>query len=213
MSADTVYEGLREAIASGEVHPNERLVETELAARYGVGRLAVRTALVRLAQDGLVEHERNRGARVRVIGQHEATEIYEARALLEGLAARKAAENITPESASELRARLADIRRLLDEGDLMGASEGNAELHSAVVRIGQHGTAARLLAGLNSQLVRYQYRTILHPGRARHSYSEHADIVETIAAGDADAAEAAMKAHMQALTTTLAEPIPPRLDT
>ncbi|MCW4386042.1 GntR family transcriptional regulator [Salinibacterium sp. SYSU T00001] len=212
MSAETVYEGLRRAIVTGEMHPNERLVETEIAERFAVGRSAVRTALVRLVQDGLVEHERNRGARVRLVGAHEATEIYEVRALLEGLTARKAAENLSDSAAEDLRARLAAIGALLEAGDLMTASERNVELHAVIVEIAGHDTAGRLLAGLNSHLVRYHYRTILHPGRAKLSYQEHAAIVEAIIARDPDAAESAMRAHMLALTATLAEPIPPPID-
>ena len=74
------YEQLRAAIVSGELQPNERLVEADLSARLGAGRSAVRTALTRLAQEGLIEQERNRGARVRKIGKEEAIQIYEARA-------------------------------------------------------------------------------------------------------------------------------------
>ena len=60
---------LRDAIVSGRLQPNERLVEIDLAQTLGVGRSAVRTALARLEQEGLVEHERHRGARVRLIGK------------------------------------------------------------------------------------------------------------------------------------------------
>src|SRR5437899_835819 len=66
------YHKLREAIVSGQFHPNERLVEAAIAERIGAGRTAVRAALVRLDQEGLVELERNRGARVRHISDGEA---------------------------------------------------------------------------------------------------------------------------------------------
>src|ERR1700727_1190216 len=77
---------LRTEIIEGRLHPNERLVEAELAERLGVGRTAVRTALARLEHEGLVELERHRGARVRVVSVPEAIEILQARAALEGLA-------------------------------------------------------------------------------------------------------------------------------
>jgi len=69
------YHKLREAIVSGQLHPNERLVEAAIAERIGAGRTAVRAALVRLDQEGLVELERNRGARVRHISDGEALEL------------------------------------------------------------------------------------------------------------------------------------------
>jgi DNA-binding GntR family transcriptional regulator len=64
------------------------------------------------------------------------------------------------------------------------------------LEIAGHGTAARLISSLRSQLVRFQYRTILLPGRSERSFAEHTAIVEAIAAGDAPAAEAAMRTHL-----------------
>ena len=66
-----------------------------------------------------------------------------------------------------------------------------------------HPTSARLISGLRSQLVRFQYRTILVPGRSEHSYSEHEAIVEAIARHDPDAAEAAMRAHLSHVAAAL----------
>ena len=62
---------LREAIVTGRFQPSERLIEVEVARELGVGRSAVRTALARLEHEGLVEHERHRGARVRLVGAQE----------------------------------------------------------------------------------------------------------------------------------------------
>jgi DNA-binding GntR family transcriptional regulator len=73
------YELLRDAITSGALQPSQRLVEAELSQTFGLSRAAVRTALVRLEQDGLVSHERHRGAKVRLVTEREAVEILEAR--------------------------------------------------------------------------------------------------------------------------------------
>ena len=67
------YEDLRKAIVSGELLPGERLLEEDLSAKLGLGRAAVRMALVRLEHDGLVEHERHRGARVRPVPHWKAS--------------------------------------------------------------------------------------------------------------------------------------------
>jgi DNA-binding GntR family transcriptional regulator len=197
------YESLRAAIVGGELLPNERLVEAELVSSLGARRTAVRAALARLAHEGLVEHERNRGAKVRLIGEREAVEILETRAALEGLIARKAADKAEAADVEELRGILAEMRARLDAGDLLGSSEPNIRLHAAIQRIAEHRTAARVVSTLNSQLVRFQYRTILQPGRPETSYAEHEAIVEAIASGDADAAEAAMLAHLSQVAETL----------
>jgi DNA-binding GntR family transcriptional regulator len=205
VSAESVYERLRAEILAGRMQPNERLVEQDLAAAYSAGRAAVRTALVRLAQDGLVEHVRNRGARVRLVGEREAAEILEARMVLEGLAARSAAERATPGDIDALRGILARLRERLDAGDLLGASDHNALLHARILEIADHATVNRLVAALNSQLVRFQYRTILVPGRPGRSFAEHTAIVDAIAAGDPDAAERAMRTHLGHVTEAMRE--------
>ncbi|MEA2385453.1 MAG: hypothetical protein QOH72_5424 [Solirubrobacteraceae bacterium] len=197
------YQALRNAIVSGELLPSERLVEEDLARRLGLGRAAVRMALVRLEHDGLVERERNRGARVRRVSEAEAVEIVEVRAALESLAAGKAATRATPKDVRELRAIVREMRVKRERGDLIAVSDANAALHRRILEISGHETARRLSATLISQIVRFQYRTVLLPGRAERSGREHAAIVEAIAAGDADGAERAMRRHLSHVAEAL----------
>ncbi|GIG89307.1 GntR family transcriptional regulator [Plantactinospora endophytica] len=204
-SADEAYEELRQAIHRGDLMPNERLIEVELASRLQVSRGVVRTALVRLGQDGLVVLTPNRGAHVRLVSEEEAVEILQVRAVLEALTARQAASNATAREVTEIRAVLDRMAQRLDSDDLLGYSEGNANLHAAIIAAARHDTAAKLIAGLRGQLVRFQYRTILVPGRAAQSLDEHAAIVEAIAARDPDAAEVAMRRHLGHVESTLAD--------
>lgn len=190
------YDALRAAIVSGEIAPDARLVEVEVSAAFGMSRGAVRTALIRLEQDGLVVREPHRGARVRRVSNEEAVEILQARAVLEGLAARQAAERIDDTGKSHLAECLARQRELLERGDLLGASDANADLHAALLELSGHSTAKRLIHALHSQTVRYQYRTILIPGRSSASQAEHAEIVEAVLAGEAEKAEEAMRRHL-----------------
>ena len=194
---------LRDAIVAGRFQPSERLVEADVSRVLGVGRSAVRTALARLEHEGLIVHERHRGARVRLVYAREAVEILEARAVLEGLAARQAALRATPADADELRRILGEMRRRLDAGDLLAASDENAVLHRRLLEISAHATAERLIATLKSQLVRFQYRTIMVPGRSECSFGEHVAIVDAVVAGDPDAAEAAMRAHLSHVAEAL----------
>ena len=193
---DDGYEQLRAAILHGEFGAHARLIETELARRYGVGRAAIRTALDRLEQDGIVEREPNRGARVRAISEAEAIETVEARAVLEGLAARYAARNATDADIAALRVIVGEMAACLAAGDLLGISDGNARLHSRLLAIADNRTVARLIERLHAQHVRSQFRVILVPGRPPQSVAEHRAIVEAVAARDPDAAEAAMRDHL-----------------
>lgn len=183
MATNANYDALHAAIVRGDIAPNARLVESDISTTFEMSRGAVRTALIRLEQEGLVIREPHRGARVRKVSDAEAVEILEARAVLEGLAVRETAERIDDAGVARLEACLARQRELLGLGDLLGASDANADLHAALLELSRHGTALRLIRALNSQSVRYQYRTILIPGRSAASVAEHAAIVEAVVAG------------------------------
>ena len=195
-TTNSSYDALREAIVRGDIAPEARLVESEISTNFKMSRGAVRTALIRLEEEGLVVREPHRGARVRKVSDDEAVEILQARAVLEGLAVRLTAERIDDAGATRLLALLERHRDLLEGGDLLGASDANADLHAALLELSGHGTARRLIRALNSQTVRYQYRTILIPGRPAASVAEHTAIVEAVVAGRADEAEAAMRSHL-----------------
>jgi DNA-binding GntR family transcriptional regulator len=134
-----------------------------------------------------------------------AIEILQAREVLEGLTARRAAEHVTEEDAAGLRADLEAQRAQLDRGDLLAASDANAAFHRRIVAIARHETAERLISSLHAQMVRFQYRTILAPGRSERSFGEHLAIADAIAAGDPDAAEQAMRTHIANVTAALRE--------
>ncbi len=210
--ADQSYDRLYQAILRGEFQPNERLIELDLAQRYTVGRAAIRTALARLEQDGLVERAPNRGAWVRAIGEEEAVERIEARAVLENLAARYAARNVTDTDIANLRAIVGEMEARLAADNLLGLFEANTHLHDRLLQIANNQTVARLIERLHVQQIRAQFRILLVPGRPPRSVAEHRAIVEAVARRDPDAAEAAMRdhlAHMVQTMRTLARTRPP----
>lgn len=198
-----VYHELREAIVSGRFHPNERLVEASVARLIGAGRTTVRAALVRLDQEGLVVLMPNRGARVRLIDDREALEIEEVRASLEGFLARRAAARMNLDVLRKLDAVMEDMRARVREGDPLGYSELNAGFHQLIWAAADQPTAVRIVGGLKSQSIRFQYQTALRPGRAERSLREHEAIVEALRRGDGAAAEAAMQVHLSEVLDTL----------
>jgi DNA-binding GntR family transcriptional regulator len=202
-AGNTAYRRLREGIASGQFHPNERLVEASVATRLGVGRTAVRAALVRLDQEGLVTLEPNRGARVRLISDREALEIEEVRATLEAMLARRAATRATPANLRDLRQVVVEMRRRVEEKDAIGYSDLNARFHQLIWAAADHAIASRLVGGLKSQSIRLQYQTILRPGRTERSLREHEAIFNALKSHDPDGAEEAMLVHLAEVQETL----------
>jgi DNA-binding GntR family transcriptional regulator len=205
VSEPDAYAALHAAIVAGELSPGERLIEEELAERLGLSRGAVRGAILRLGHEGLVVRERNRGARVRRFTPDEAIEILEARAALESLAAGYAALRRTEAEARELEKLIADMERLHAEGELLAMSERNAVLHRRILEISGHAVAHDICSRLHSQVVRFQFRTVLAPGRPQRSIVEHGRIVAAIVAGDRVGAEDAMRAHLTNVAGTLAD--------
>jgi DNA-binding GntR family transcriptional regulator len=197
------YRRLREAIASGQFHPNERLVEASVATSLGVGRTAVRAALVRLDQEGLVTLEPNRGARVRLISDREALEIEEVRATLEAMLARRAATRVTAADLRELRQMVVEMRLRVDKKDALGYSALNAPFHQLIWAAADHATTSRLVGSLKSQSIRLQYQTMLRPGRTERSLAEHEAIFDALKAHDTEGAESAMREHLAEVLATL----------
>ena len=194
---------IRSAILGGEFAPYQRLIEADLSERYDASRAAVRTALLNLTSEGLVERVPNRGARVRAISVDEAVEIVEVRIGLETLCARKAAENLTESDATELRQLRAEIEAAVASGNLVEYSRLNQELDQRIRDLSHHATATQLLERLRAQSARHQFRLAFHPGRATQSAPEHIAIIDAVLAKDPDAAEAATRAHLSGIVHIL----------
>ena len=199
----TVAEAARAAIVAGEFAPGQRLIEADLCERFGTTRFVVRAALQELSAQGLVEFQRNRGARVRDVSLDEAIEITEVRMLLEGHLAARAAERAGKAEAAELRGIIKDMHTAVDKSELMGYSELNGRLHAAIRDISAHRTSARLLRQLRDQTVRHQFSLSLVPGRPAVSLPQHEAIVAAVTARDPAAAERAVHAHLQSVIEAL----------
>jgi DNA-binding GntR family transcriptional regulator len=198
-SRPAVTEALRVAILAGEYAPKQRLVEIDLCERFGTTRFILRSALQELAAQGLVEFQRNRGARVRDVSLAEAIEITQVRILLEGMLAARAAERATKSDVVMLRRLIKDMRTAVQKSELLVYSDLNAQLHRAIRDIAAHETASRLLRQLRDQTVRHQFTLSLVPGRPTVSLPQHEAIVAAIAARDPEQAEQAMHHHLQSV--------------
>jgi DNA-binding GntR family transcriptional regulator len=194
---------LRVDILDGTFAPGERLIEMALAERYSVGRGAVRAALVEMRAEGLVDIEANRGAVVRRVTLSEAIEIAEARRVLEALVAARAASSEDAAAKTSLREIITEMRDAVAARDNARYSELNRLLHKRIWEISRHRVAKDLVANLRDRSAHHQFRLAVMPGRPEESLQQHAAIVEAIVAGDAGAAEEAMREHLSSVIEAL----------
>jgi len=202
----TVLRARRElaaAIRRGDYQPNQRLVESELAATLGISRPTLRSVFVALEQENYISLERNRGARVRQFSPEEAIEILETREILESAAAGLAALRIQPEECRRLEAigdRMVEADR---RGDGDEYSACNREFHALVLASARQPTLARFIASTPYPLVMSQYRNIQTRHPRDGSLREHQAILAALWTGNKDAAEAAMRHHLAATRRAL----------
>lgn len=200
---ESVTDDLRRDILSGRFEPGDRLLEVPLSEHYACGRAAIRSALVALTSEGLVEREANRGATVRRISISEAIQITEARSALESLVAATAARHATSDDHAELLDIIEQMRSAVDGGQGRSYSELNGVLHRRLREMSGHHIAAELVGNLRDRAAHHQYRLAVMPGRSSESLAQHTAIVDAVVAGDEQAAADAMTAHLQSVIEVL----------
>ena len=191
-----VLEQIRTGIMSGQWAPGERLYEDQIASELDVSRNPVREALQALAAEGFVELEPRRGARVAVVSAERANELFEMREALEGLCARLAATRRSEEQLAGLQAMLADglAAAAAQQHDRLPSL--NTEFHQALAAAAGNTMLAAAIDQLGHVIEWVYARSI--SGRSARSWSEHEQIVDAIARGDAEEAQRRAAAHISA---------------
>jgi DNA-binding GntR family transcriptional regulator len=193
--ADRAYGALRSSIAEGRLRPGARIGETALAEQLGISRTPVREALQRLARDGLVALDARNGARVVELGLEEIQELYDLREILEGSTARFAALNAKANDLQRLNAILEREATQLD--DPVALARLNKLYHQALCEAARNRYLSDAVATFSSTLLLLGPTTLAAERRGEESHAEHRAVVEAVAAGDAEQAEAVMRGHIR----------------
>ena len=181
------------AIDTGAYRPGDRLVESDLALRFGVSRTPVREALQRLETQGLLARD-GRSLIVAALDHAQMAELYAVRSVLEGLAARLAARHATEEEVAVMRAMCRDDRALL--GDPRALARANRRFHHQIHLASHNRFLVQQLGLVHRSMALMAETSLAAEGRGPHALAEHDAIVSAIAAHDGDAAEAALRAHI-----------------
>ncbi len=198
-ASDRAYAGIRSMILSGELPAGAALGEEALAERCGVSRTPVRDALRRLEAELLVKRNETQRSFVADWSLSDVADAFELRAMLEGHAARRAAERIDDATLQRLRRCNQAIFEAIrsEQPDVAGFLEGNRDFHAIILETSGSRRLSSLLATLIEQPV--IWRTAHHYGRdaLRRSHGEHDELLAAFARRDGAWAEAVMAAHIR----------------
>lgn len=195
-AAERVYQRFYEDLRSQVVMPGSALLEEELARRYGVSRTPVREALRRLIQDGLVERSGS-SLRVSQLTPTLVDQIYPIVAVLEGLAARLAAANVSNANVkqlADLNERMTDAATRLDHQAYVKA---NQRFHSIILDAAENPPLVREIERFRLITLHLRQVMLQLPGRREESVREHTELLEALRERDVDRSERAMRAHVE----------------
>jgi len=188
---------IREDILSGYFAPGESLPEVKLAEEYGVSRTPIREALRQLELEGLVVTAPNRGAVVSDITEQDVMDVYRIREMVEGLAAFRAAEHITPEELEALE-ELVDLTEFyVQKGDFEKVVKTDTRFHEAILEVSKSKPIKQALGALIHYVQRARLVSLRVPGRLNKFINEHRAILQAIKNRDPEAAAQAVSDHVR----------------
>ncbi|MBN9621548.1 MAG: GntR family transcriptional regulator [Actinobacteria bacterium] len=192
-----VAEIVRQSILVGDIEPGERIKEEDLAEALGVSRTPVREALLVLAAEKLVDLPRNRGARatVRTLDEDELAVIYDMRALLEGYGTGRVAERIDKKLLSELEDSC-DRLAATPTGEIATLVDENNRFHRLILDAADSDRFAFLVGTLLQVPFAYKFGAWADESFHRMALSGHLRVVRALRDKDPDAAEQAMRQHL-----------------
>ena len=202
-SSQQVSEWIRERIRRGQFVPEQRLVEVDIIRSTGCSRVRVREALQRLSAEGLVTIEPFRGASVRSISMDELRHIYRARVALEGTAAADFALHAADHHRERLQQVQDELERCIVDKLPERFGKLNAEWHGLIVEGSGNTVLGELLQRLSVPIHRLLFESFYDADRLRTANEDHRMILKAVMARDPEAAEHAMRNHVDAGFRTL----------
>ena len=200
---ERVYDRLSDEILSGKIAQGTAITEMALCERLGVSRTPIRAALRRLAEDGLLRLEANKGAVVVGITEQDLVDIYKIRVRLEGLASRTAAEKMTEDEKRALRESVELAEFYIAKRDNEKLRELDTSFHRIIYEASGNRLLSKTLSELHTKTKSYRSAALSVPGRLERSIAEHKMILLAIEAGNGEEADRLTSLHIEAALENL----------
>jgi DNA-binding GntR family transcriptional regulator len=194
---EEITETLRAAVISGELRPGVVYSAPSLATQFGVSATPVREAMLDLAGEGLVDVVRNKGFRVTELSEKDLDELSELRALIEVPTVRRIAEaGVPPAVLAELRPLATEIEAAAARRDLIAHVAADMEFHLRLLALAGNQHLVETVRSLRARSRIYGLRNLAERDALVPSAHEHAELLDLLATGDADAVEQLMRRHI-----------------
>ncbi len=194
--ADEVYDQLVRAIMDREIGPDDRLVQEKLAAELDISRTPVREALLRLEKEGVLHLANSGGFRLAKISEDETLELYQARAAIEGQAARILAARKDTAELDELRL-LITKHETLENPNTRDYFVANRAIHRAFMEAAGNRFLLEMFDMIWGRAMAFHLFVAIENADIAKSLGNHTELVDVIATGDRAAALEAFTAHIQ----------------
>lgn len=192
-----IFNKLRNRILKGEYKEGELLQEIKISELFGVSRTPVREALKQLELEGLVTMLPNKGAKVSTISDNDIKDIYDIRCLIEGLAARWAAEKITDEQLNNMK-KILDLAEFYTlKNDINSIAEQDSKFHKALYEACSSKYLQHILTDFHQYSQQARLKSLSNPDRTKVSLEEHKAIFYALKQRDSQKAEICANKHVE----------------
>lgn len=190
---EKILETIRDAILKGTMKPGERVSEPELAERFGISRTPIREAFRQLESEGYLEVIPRKGAIVASLSERDIEEFYAIKIILEGFAAKMAAENLTEKDIERLESINERLQKIAEEGDVKNFFRVHNEFHDLFIKAAGNDKLYEMINQLVMRFKRLRLASLSQPGRMEISVEEHRNMIEAFKNHDGERADSLVR--------------------
>lgn len=202
-ASQRVYLGIMQDLEARRIVPGQRVIETDLAQRFGVGRNAVREAIQRLSVHGVVDPSRHRSPTIRVLDLAETHEILDVAAAMTGLAARAAAHAFDSwRHGAMMNAAMAALEDVGTDSEPAHFSRARRQFYRTILAIGGNRELQRLFPSIGMHVIYSQFQS---PKLQQVRMIDYRVIYDALVANDPDAAERGTRNHVEHVRSVIAQ--------
>ena len=186
---EKILETIRDAILKGTLKPGERVSEPDLAERFGISRTPIREAFRQLESEGYLEVIPRKGAVVASLTERDVEEFYAIKIILEGFAAKMAAENLTEKDINRLETINERLQKIAEEGDVKKFFRVHNEFHEVFIKAAGNEKLSEMINQLVMKFKRLRLASLSQPGRMEISVEEHRNMIRAFKNHDGESAD------------------------